>query len=84
MTSESSSTETPSGVSAQVLDFLRSEAPKQHSADEITALLSLERSAVDQALSELEAAGHVAPQTMSDYGGNSILWGISGGGVTGS
>ena len=78
MTSERSSPQTPGGVAAQVLDFLRSEAPKPHSADEITALLSLERSAVDQALNELEAAGQAAPQVMSDYGGNSVLWSLSG------
>ncbi len=61
----------------QILDFLRQEGNKQHSADELVALLSLEQHQVDQALAELQAAGLAAPEMVTGYGGSAAMWGLS-------
>jgi biotin operon repressor len=61
----------------QILDFLRQEGNKQHSADELTALLSLEQNQVDQALAELQAAGLASPEVVTGYGGSATMWGLN-------
>lgn len=66
-----------SAAAGQILDFLRQEGNKQHSADELTALLSLEQNQVDQALTELQAAGLASPEVVTGYGGSATMWGLN-------
>lgn len=66
-----------SAAANQILDFLRQEGNKQHSADELTALLSLDRSRADQALAELHAAGLASPEAVTGYGGSATMWGLN-------
>ena len=66
-----------SPAAAQVLDHLRQENTKQHSADELSAVLHIEAGQLQQALAELEAAGLAASQVVSDYGGNTVMWGLA-------
>ena len=66
-----------SPAASQVLEYLRQENNKQHTADELAAVLKLESAALEQALSELEAAGLAAPEMVSDYGGNAVMWGLA-------
>ncbi|GHF93680.1 hypothetical protein GCM10017783_01960 [Deinococcus piscis] len=63
----------------QVLEFLTREAPKAHSADELTALLDMDTATVQAALQELEAAGAVASESVSGYGGSDTLWRVAEG-----
>lgn len=62
---------------AQVLTFLRSEAPKAHSADDLAALTGLDASQVQSALEALRVSGQVTPEEVSGYGGSATLWTVS-------
>lgn len=77
MTSSNENSPSLSATATQLLDFLRQEGNKQHSADELAALLSLEQGPVDQALAELQAAGLAAPEVVTGYGGSASMWGLS-------
>ncbi|MFB9992499.1 MarR family transcriptional regulator [Deinococcus oregonensis] len=79
MTSSDQHSSNLSAAAAQILDFLCREGNKQHSADELTALLSLEQGQVDQGLAELQAAGLATPEVVTGYGGSATMWGLSAG-----
>ncbi|WP_189010093.1 MarR family transcriptional regulator [Deinococcus malanensis] len=66
-----------SAVAQQVLEFLRQEGQKPHSADELAGLLQRDRGEVDRALEELQGAGLVASEAVTGYGGSDTLWRIS-------
>lgn len=62
-----------------LLAFLQSEAPKAHSADDLAALLGLDRAVVDAALDELRASGEVAAEEVTGYGGSQTVWTVQKG-----
>ncbi|AHX26551.1 MarR family transcriptional regulator [Deinococcus deserti] len=66
-----------SAVATHVLEFLQQEHQKPRSADELAALLQRDRAEVNRALEELQAAGLVAPEAVSGYGGNDTVWSVT-------
>ncbi|RJF72464.1 MarR family transcriptional regulator [Deinococcus cavernae] len=65
------------GANQRILDFLRREAPKAHSADDLAALLGLEAAQVQAALEAMHAAQQVVPEAVSGYGGSATLWTVT-------
>lgn len=57
-----------------LLAFLHSEAPKAHSADDLAALLGLDRAVVDATLAELRGSGEVTEEQVTGYGGSQTVW----------
>ena len=53
------------GANQRILDFLRREAPKAHSADDLAALEAM------------HAAQQVVPEAVSGYGGSATLWTVT-------
>ena len=68
-----------SDLHGQILEFLRREHGKSHSADDLAALLNLDRAQVDRALQELHGRGEVAPEDVTGYGGSQTVWALSAG-----
>ncbi|MFC4639422.1 MarR family transcriptional regulator [Deinococcus hohokamensis] len=66
-----------SDVAGQILDFLRREDGKPHSADDLAALLKLDRAEVDTALQALHEQGAAAPEDVTGYGGSQTVWALS-------
>lgn len=64
-------------LAARVLKQLQQDAPKPHSADDLSSLVSVPAAEVQQALQELHAAQLVSPQAATGYGGSATLWSLN-------
>ena len=62
-----------------LLAFLQSEAPRAHSADDLAALLGLDRAVVDATLAELRGSGEVTQEQVTGYGGSQTVWTVQKG-----
>ena len=62
-----------------LLAFLQSEAPRAHSADDLAALLGLDRAVVDATLAELRGSGEVTQEQVTGDGGSQTVWTVQKG-----